>query len=217
MKRAVGDPEKAMNLRVTPEVKKRLEKLVGRVSTGATRMTRDGLAVWCLARGLLEAERDPGLVLRSPDAIPSGERSAVPSSGPDSLGSPSAPTGPREAPEVLDMDPSAIDSGYLRARLAGVRAKSHGELTWAEIGARTGLAPSVIERFERGTRKLKGSDLVLLEREVWAIEKAQGLSWTITAATEEGLRAAAEHPEVYERLARRRRAMGWDRFADDDS
>ena len=60
------DPDRALNLRVPPELKARLAALLDSVPTGAAKLSRHGLAVWCLERGLAEAEAAPREVLSPP-------------------------------------------------------------------------------------------------------------------------------------------------------
>ena len=60
------EADRVLNLRVTPELKARLAALLDLVPTGAAKLSRHGLAVWCLERGLMEAEAAPSPVLASP-------------------------------------------------------------------------------------------------------------------------------------------------------
>lgn len=65
-------PDAVLTLRVSPALRARFAELLARVpDAGAARLSRHGLAVWCLERGLLEAEADPDVVLRAPARAPS--------------------------------------------------------------------------------------------------------------------------------------------------
>jgi hypothetical protein len=124
----VYDPDKVLNLRVTPEVRERLAALVGQVSAGAAKLSRHGLAVWCLERGLLEAERDPSAVLRAPAGAPAAPAVVKPASG---------TAKPRKAPPASSDAPTEEALALLRARLTRARVASDGLLTYAELSRRT--------------------------------------------------------------------------------
>jgi len=76
-------PDHILTLRVTPALRARLAAVLSKVPTGAARLSRHGLAVWCLERGLLEAEAAPRDVLTPPAAptrpVPATRASAAPS------------------------------------------------------------------------------------------------------------------------------------------
>jgi hypothetical protein len=133
MAQPTHQPDAVLTLRVTPALRARLGELLERVpDTGAARLSRHGLAVWCLERGLLEAEAEPALVLRAPGRASSPSKPSVapvaepstpskpspsrkkrpkptPSSSPSSKTSTSPPTTPSSSP-------SGDDSDALRAR-----------------------------------------------------------------------------------------------------
>ena len=71
-------PDHILTLRVTPELRARLAAVLSKVPTGAARLSRHGLAVWCLERGLLEAEAAPRDVL-TPPSVPSSSPTITPS------------------------------------------------------------------------------------------------------------------------------------------
>lgn len=60
------DPDRVITLRVTPAIRDRLSRLVASSATGAAKLSRHSLAVWCLERGLVAAEEDPTAILRPP-------------------------------------------------------------------------------------------------------------------------------------------------------
>ena len=102
-------PDAVLTLRVTPALRARLAELLERVpDTGAARLSRHGLAVWCLERGLLEAEAEPALVLRAPGRAPT----------PSKPSSPSVSIAPvaETSPTTPSSSPSGDDSDALRAR-----------------------------------------------------------------------------------------------------
>ena len=102
-------PDAVLTLRVTPALRARLGELLERVpDTGAARLSRHGLAVWCLERGLLEAEAEPALVLRAPGRAPT----------PSKPSSPSVSVAPvaETSPTTPSSSPSGDDSDALRAR-----------------------------------------------------------------------------------------------------
>ena len=143
------DPDRVLNLRVTPELKARLAALLDRVPTGAAKLSRHGLAVWCLERGLMEAEAAPSSVLASP-ARP--ERPATPSPAP-------TPAAPRVRPERAPSPPAGEgpEAGDVRARLAAARERG---VSLAEIARRSGVQSSGLSRFISGeVATLKGDGL----------------------------------------------------------
>lgn len=160
----VYDPEKVLNLRVTPEVKERLAALVGQVSAGAAKLSRHGLAVWCLERGLLEAERDPSAVLRAPSAP------AAPAVGAPSSGS----AKPRKAPPAASDTPTEEALALLRARLTRAREGSGGSLTYGELARRTRIPQTTIHRFDTKRAPLKPLAYAALDRELTRIEQDGG-------------------------------------------
>ena len=102
-------PDAVLTLRVTPALRARLGELLERVpDTGAARLSRHGLAVWCLERGLLEAEAEPDLVLRAPGRVASRSKPSSPSVSV----APVAET----SPTTPSSSPSGDDSDALRAR-----------------------------------------------------------------------------------------------------
>lgn len=92
----------------------RLAELLERVpDTGAARLSRHGLAVWCLERGLLEAEAEPDLVLRAPGRVPTPSKPSV-----APVAETSKPSPPREkrSKPTPSNSPNGDDSDALRAR-----------------------------------------------------------------------------------------------------
>lgn len=61
------EADRVLNLRIDPKVRQRLDTLLSQIHTGAAKLSRHSLAVWCLERGLLEAERDSDAVLQAPE------------------------------------------------------------------------------------------------------------------------------------------------------
>lgn len=145
------DPDRVLNLRVTPELKARLAALLEHVPTGAAKLSRHGLAVWCLERGLMEAEAAPASVLASPSARP-----AIPL--PAAVTAPRAPRKTaRNRPE--SSAPTAGDASVeaLRQRLVVARAQG---VQWAELSRRSGVVPSGLRRFAEGMNAtIKGDGL----------------------------------------------------------
>ncbi len=132
-------PDAVLTLRVTPALRARLGELLERVpDTGAARLSRHGLAVWCLERGLLEAEAEPALVLRAPGRAPTPSKPSVAPVAETST--PSKPSPSREKrsktstspPTTTSTSPSGNDADALRARwralvvLQGQGAKAAG-------------------------------------------------------------------------------------------
>ena len=123
-------PDAVLTLRVTPALRARLAELLERVSdTGAARLSRHGLAVWCLERGLLEAEAEPALVLRAPGRAPTPSKPSSPSvsiAPVAETSTPSKPSPSREkrskstetspSPTTPSSSPSGNDADALRAR-----------------------------------------------------------------------------------------------------
>jgi len=118
-------PDAVLTLRVTPVLRARLAELLERVpDTGAARLSRHGLAVWCLERGLLEAEAEPPLVLRAPGRAPTPSKPSVAPVAETST--PSKPSPSREkrskstetspSPTTPSNSPSGDDADALRAR-----------------------------------------------------------------------------------------------------
>ena len=142
------DPDRVLNLRVTPELKARLAALLDRVPTGAAKLSRHGLAVWCLERGLMEAEAAPSSVLAPP------ARPATPSPAP----TPAAPRArPERAPAPSPPAGEGIDPGDVRARLAAARERG---VSLAEIARRSGVQSSGLSRFlTNEVATLKGEGL----------------------------------------------------------
>ena len=148
------DPDRVLNLRVTPELKARLAALLEHVPTGAAKLSRHGLAVWCLERGLMEAEAAPAAVLASPSARP-----AIPS--PASVTAPRAPRTPRKTvqnrPEPTAQAAGDASVAALRQRLHAARAQG---VQWAELSRRSGVVPSGLRRFAEGINAtIKGDGL----------------------------------------------------------
>lgn len=149
------DPDRVLNLRVTPELKARLAALLDLVPTGAAKLSRHGLAVWCLERGLMEAEAAPSAVLSAP------ARTAPPS--------PAAVTAPRTPRKAVQNrpEPSAQASEdasveALRQRLNAARAQG---VQWVELSRRSGVVPSGLRRFAEGTNAtIKGDGLARVAR-----------------------------------------------------
>jgi hypothetical protein len=109
MAQPTHQPDAVLTLRVTPALRARLGELLERVpDTGAARLSRHGLAVWCLERGLLEAEAEPALVLRAPGRAPTPSKPS-PSREKRSKSTETSPTTPSSSP-------SGDDSDALRAR-----------------------------------------------------------------------------------------------------
>ena len=123
-------PDAVLTLRVTPALRARLAELLERVpDTGAARLSRHGLAVWCLERGLLEAEAEPALVLRAPGRAPTPSKPSSPSvsiAPVAETSTPSKPSPSREkrskstetspSPTTPSSSPSGNDADALRAR-----------------------------------------------------------------------------------------------------
>ena len=123
-------PDAVLTLRVTPALRARLAELLERVpDTGAARLSRHGLAVWCLERGLLEAEAEPPLVLRAPGRAPTPSKPSSPSvsiAPVAETSTPSKPSPSREkrskstetspSPTTPSSSPSGNDADALRAR-----------------------------------------------------------------------------------------------------
>ncbi len=156
------DPDRVLNLRVTPELKARLAALLDLVPTGAAKLSRHGLAVWCLERGLMEAEAAPGVVLASP-ARPAPP--PPPSSGRARLAA--ALDEARALPAKLAAEDAHVaelrarerrqDLSDVRARLAAARERG---VSLAEIARRAGMVPSGLGRFLTGrVATLKGDGL----------------------------------------------------------
>lgn len=111
-------PDAVLTLRVTPALRARLAELLERVpDTGAARLSRHGLAVWCLERGLLEAEADPDVVLRAPGRAVSPSKPSV-SVAPVAETSTPKPSPSREkrSKPTPSNSPSGGDADALRAR-----------------------------------------------------------------------------------------------------
>lgn len=168
------DPDRVLNLRVTPELKARLAALLDLVPTGAARLSRHGLAVWCLERGLMEAETAPSSVLASP-ARPARPAPAPPaSSGRARLAAEIKRA--RALPATMAAEDAHVaelrarerrsDPGDVRARLAAARERG---VILAEIARRAGVVPSGLGRFLGGqVATLKDDGL---ERVVAALEE----------------------------------------------
>lgn len=115
-------PDAVLTLRVTPALRARLGELLERVpDTGAARLSRHGLAVWCLERGLLEAEAEPDLVLRAPGRAPTPSKPSVAPVAETSKPSPSREkhsksTETSPSPTTPSTSPSGNDADALRAR-----------------------------------------------------------------------------------------------------
>jgi len=142
------DPDRVLNLRVTPELKARLAALLDLVPTGAAKLSRHGLAVWCLERG---SEAAPSSVLASP-ARPA--RPATPSPAP----TPAAPRArPERAPAPSPPAGEGPEAGDVRARLAAARERG---VSLAEIARRSGVQSSGLSRFlTNEVATLKGDGL----------------------------------------------------------
>ena len=162
-------PDAVLTLRVSPALRARLAELLARVpDAGAARLSRHGLAVWCLERGLLEAEADPDVVLRPPARAPSkpSVRSLAETSPttPSSSPTPSAPasrgkrsksteTSPRP---MVTVSPSGADADALRARWNELGA------TKRECIAATGLNESTVYRWLAGRKVPTAATLATL-------------------------------------------------------
>ena len=128
-------PDAVLTLRVTPALRARLGELLERVpDTGAARLSRHGRAVWCLERGLLEAEAEPALVLRAPGWAPTPSKPSVSIAPVAETSTPSKPSPSREKrskpttssspssktstspPTTTSSSPSGNDADALRAR-----------------------------------------------------------------------------------------------------
>lgn len=115
-------PDAVLTLRVTPALRARLGELLERVpDTGAARLSRHGLAVWCLERGLLEAEAEPPLVLRAPGRAPTPSKPSVAPVAETSTPSPSREkrsksTETLPSPTTPSSSPSGDGADALRAR-----------------------------------------------------------------------------------------------------
>lgn len=154
------DPSRVLNLRVTPELRRRLDELLATIPTGAAKLSRHGLAVWCLERGLSVAERDPAATMRPAGAeLDAHDRRnaaqaallAVSAGGAVNDAhedhAPKAPSRPRKASsrgaENIDHELVA------RTRTRLVTARDRG-IKWSEISRRTDVQPSGLRRFTDG-------------------------------------------------------------------
>lgn len=182
MVQPIYDPEKVLNLRVEAETKRRLDALLAKIPTGAAKLSRHGLAVWCLERGLLEAERDPGAVLRGPTEY-------APQNGHDSAhltpAAPAAPAAPAPkpvrasrpartpAPAAPHDGASTLDPDAVRARLLRVRENGPVDaVAWAALQRATGIQSSGLLRFSTGQQlTLRATGLDALDRELTRIEE----------------------------------------------
>jgi len=154
------EADRVLNLRVTPELKARLAALLDRVPTGAAKLSRHGLAVWCLERGLMEAEAAPASVLALPERpvirAPAAPKPPPPAPRPERAAAPKPPAG--ENP----------DAERVRARLNAARDRG---VTLAEIGRRADRAPSGLYRFLTGdAATLKGDGLARVEAALRELE-----------------------------------------------
>lgn len=77
------DPDRVITLRVTPAIRDRLSRLVTSSATGAAKLSRHSLAVWCLERGLVAAEEDPAAILRPPPPPPPAPQAAAAAADPE--------------------------------------------------------------------------------------------------------------------------------------
>jgi hypothetical protein len=123
MAQPTHQPDAVLTLRVTPALRARLGELLERVpDTGAARLSRHGLACWCLERGLLEAEAEPALVLRAPGRAPTPSKPSVAPVAETSTGSASRASREKRSkstetsPTTPSSSPSGDDSDALRAR-----------------------------------------------------------------------------------------------------
>jgi len=153
------DPSRVLNLRVTPELRRRLDALLATIPTGAAKLSRHGLAVWCLERGVSIAERDPSATMRPAGVVPDDHdrrNAAQAALLAVSVGgavndhedpAPKAPSRPRKASSraAENIDHELVAG--TRTRLA--TAKSMG-IKWAEISRRTDVQPSGLRRFADG-------------------------------------------------------------------
>ena len=176
------DPDRVLSLRVTSELKERLAALLDLVPTGAAKLSRHGLAVWCLERGLIEAEAAPAAVLASParpatTAPPASSGRArlaaaldVARALPAKLAAEDAHVAElRAARAPAPLTPSSQppagelpDVSAERAR-ARVGAAREGGVSMAEIARRAGMQSSGLSRFVSGEfSTLKGDGLARL-------------------------------------------------------
>ena len=150
-------PDAVLTLRVTPALRARLAELLERVpDTGAARLSRHGLAVWCLERGLLEAEAEPALVLRAPRWAPTPSKPSVSIAPVAETSTPSKPSPSREkrskstetspSPTTPSSSPSGDGADALRARWRAL-VVSQGQ------GARAvGVSQSWVSRWLAGEK-----------------------------------------------------------------
>lgn len=197
MVQPIYDPEKILNLRVEVETKRRLDALLAKIPTGAAKLSRHGLAVWCLERGLLEAERDPGAVLRGPmehapkngheTHLPRDERAenelanltptapapqsapAAPAPKPVRASRPARTPAPPAPPDgASTLDPDAVRARLLHARETG----PVDAVSWAAIQRATGIQSSGLVRFSTGQQvTLRPTGLAALDRELTRLEE----------------------------------------------
>lgn len=195
MVQPIYDPEKVLNLRVEAETKRRLDALLAKIPTGAAKLSRHGLAVWCLERGLIEAERDPGAVLRGPMEhapknghdlahLPRDERAENELAN-LTLTAPAAPAAPAPkpvrasrpartpAPAAPPDGASTLDADAVRARL--LRARENGPVdavAWSALQRATGIQSSGLLRFSTGQQlTLRATGLAALDRELTRLEE----------------------------------------------
>lgn len=155
------DPARVLNLRVTPELKARLAALLDRVPTGAAKLSRHGLAVWCLERGLMEAEAAPASVLALPER-PAIRAPAAPTLPPAPAPRPERAAAPKP-PAGENPDMSALRARIIEARTRGV--------SWADLSRRSGVVPSGLRRFAEGTNAtIKGDGLARVVQALGELE-----------------------------------------------
>ncbi len=192
MVQPIYDPEKILNLRVEVETKRRLDALLAKIPTGAAKLSRHGLAVWCLERGLIEAERDPGAVLRGPMEhapknghdlahLPRDERAenelanltltapAAPAPKPVRASRPARTPAPAAPPDgASTLDPDAVRVRLLRARENG----PVDAVAWSALQRATGIQSSGLLRFSTGQQlTLRATGLAALDRELTRLEE----------------------------------------------
>ena len=198
------DPEKILNLRVETETRRRLDALLAKISTGAAKLSRHGLAVWCLERGLIEAERDSGAVLRAPTEHAFRNGHDVPHLPRDAraenelanltLTAPAAPAAPAPkpvrasrpartpAPAAPTDGAYALDPNAVRARLLRARENASVDaVSWSALQRATGIQSSSLLRFSTGQQlTLRPTNLAALDRELARLEEIMSREGTGT-------------------------------------
>lgn len=153
-------PDAVLTLRVTPVLRTRLAELLERVpDTGAARLSRHGLAVWCLERGLLEAEAEPPLVLRAPGRAPTPSKPNSPSVSIAPVAETSTPSKPspsgekRSKPKTSTSPPTTPSSSPSGDGADALRARWRALVVSQGQGAKAaGVSQPWVSRWLAGTK-----------------------------------------------------------------